>query len=183
MTIREYDPATDAAALRACMAELQDVERAYEPGMPPGEAIVDAYLATTLGRVASTDGRVFVAESPDGAIVGLVSVMAHTTPDEPDEDPRPYAWISELHVRAEHRGGGIGQALMAHAEAWLRTRGAARLKIGVLARNRPARALYERLGFREYHVQLEKDLTAVPARRRRPVTPRRPRAGTRRRSS
>ena len=37
--IRDDDPARDRAAVRACFAELQDVERGLEPALPEGRAV------------------------------------------------------------------------------------------------------------------------------------------------
>lgn len=45
------------------------------------------------------------------------------------------------------------------AEAYLnyaRSKGIARIRVGVLARNRIARRLYSRSGFEDYHLQLQK---------------------------
>jgi ribosomal protein S18 acetylase RimI-like enzyme len=60
-------------------------------------------------------------------------------------------------VREAHRGQGIGRALVAEAERLARARGVARILMGVLPGN-PAEALYRRLGYRTYAVELAKDL-------------------------
>jgi ribosomal protein S18 acetylase RimI-like enzyme len=154
--IRPYDPARDAAALRACFVELQDFERALDPGMPSGDAVADAYLARMLARCASWDGCVFVAE--DGAaIVGFATVWSRVPPEEPDEPPEPYAYVSDLVVLPASRSRGVGAALLARAEAFARERGAPWLGIGVLVENR-ARRLYERLGFAPFHLEMKKPL-------------------------
>jgi len=154
--IRDYDPARDRAAVRACFAELQDVERGLEPVLPEGHAVADAYLDFMFARCAEWDGAVFVAEE-DGAVVGFICVWARVPPDDPSER-RFSAHVSDLVVLPAWRGRGIGRALIARGEAYARARGAERLRIGVLAKNEGARRLYAATGFHEVYVLLAKAL-------------------------
>jgi ribosomal protein S18 acetylase RimI-like enzyme len=91
-------------------------------------------------------------------VIGFVCVWARVPPEDPAEDPSPYAFVSDLVVRAEHRGSGWGRRLLDEAERYARSKGLARIKVGVLARNRIARRLYSRSGFEDYHLQLQKRL-------------------------
>lgn len=59
---------------------------------------------------------------------------------------RPLINIHDLAVLPEHRGRGIGRALLRAVEAAARERGCARLTLEVLANNEQARRLYERAG-------------------------------------
>jgi len=154
--IRDYDPARDRVAVRDCFAELQDVERGLEPRLPEGRAVAEAYLDFMLARCAEWDGAVLVAEE-DGAVVGFICVWAQMPPDDPSE-LRPCAHVSDLVVLPAWRGRGIGRALLARGEVYARSRGAERLRIGVLARNEGARRLYAATGFREAYVLLTKAL-------------------------
>lgn len=154
--IREYDPAADYPALRTCFVELQAWERQFEPSMPRPEEVADAYLADMLESYAASGGRVFVAER-DGTIAGFVCLMAKVEADL-DESLEPYSYVSDLLVRAAYRGRGIGRQLMAAAEAAAREAQTARLKVGVLAANKGAYEFYRTGGFREYAIQLVKNL-------------------------
>jgi ribosomal protein S18 acetylase RimI-like enzyme len=172
--IRPYRAESDAEGVRACVVALQDYERGLEPALPAGNAMADVYVARMFERCAKWDGVVFVAESEaattpptDAArratgssapLIGFVSVWARVPQDEPDEPEGDYAFISDLVVLPASRGRGVGTALLAAAERHARSRGAATLKIGVLARNRDARRLYERVGFLDYRLQLTKSL-------------------------
>ena len=55
-------------------------------------------------------------------------------------------WVYYLAVASERRGQGIGRALMAAAEAWLRERGARKLQL-MLRDGNPASSFYEALGY------------------------------------
>jgi len=125
--------------------------------MPPGVEVAGAYLAHLLERCARWAGRIFVAET-GGELAGFVCVWGRVPPEEPDEAPVAYAYVSDLVVCERHRRRGIGRALMARAEEYAREQGAPRIGIGVLARNDGARGLYRSLGFREWQVQLRKPL-------------------------
>lgn len=57
-------------------------------------------------------------------------------------------WLEDLFVRPEHRGLGIGRALLARLAAIARERGCARFEWAVLDWNAPALRFYESLGAR-----------------------------------
>jgi ribosomal protein S18 acetylase RimI-like enzyme len=54
--------------------------------------------------------------------------------------------LVSLHVRKDRQGQGAGRALIAAAAQALSLRGCQSLMLWILAENRPARTLYERLG-------------------------------------
>jgi ribosomal protein S18 acetylase RimI-like enzyme len=159
MMVRPIDLPREMSALRACVVELQESERALEPTLPPGEAMVDAYVAQMVDRCARWSGRIFVAEV-DGRVVGFVSVVAEVPQDELDEPPGPIAYVTDLVVGSDQRRRGVGEALLRHARAHAEQGSATELRIGVLSRNEDALRLYRRFGFRDYRVEL-----TVPLRR------------------
>lgn len=61
---------------------------------------------------------------------------------------RPGIYLEDLFVRPEHRGRGIGKALIAAVASVAVARGAGRLEWAVLDWNAPAIAFYETLGAR-----------------------------------
>jgi ribosomal protein S18 acetylase RimI-like enzyme len=156
--IRDYDPAKDYPALRACFVELQAWEQGLEPGLPAPDDAADPYLAEVFRNCADHSGRIFLAET-DGALVGFVCVLAKALPSA-DDGIEPYAYISDLIVRAAYRGRGIGRALMMRAETFAREFGTEQIKVGVLVRNEGTHAFYRANGFRDYTVQLVKPLSA-----------------------
>lgn len=98
------------------------------------------------------------------AILGEQIVGVTMTRDE---------WVSDLWVRSDHRGTGIGTSLLAHAEREIRNRGHDTLRLRVVKSNTRAVHFYQSQGWtvnREFpheqfgHAMLEmiKLSTAVP---------------------
>jgi GNAT superfamily N-acetyltransferase len=56
-------------------------------------------------------------------------------------------WLEDLFVDESARGAGVGEALVACAIDRARARGCGRVELDVSESNRPAWALYERMGF------------------------------------
>ncbi|MDJ1644107.1 GNAT family N-acetyltransferase [Streptomyces pakalii] len=81
----------------------------------------------------------FLAVAPDGSLAGFVSVA--------------YArWnrrltIEDIEVAPDHRGRGVGRALMSRAEEFARERGAGHIWLEVTNINAPAIHVYHRMGF------------------------------------
>lgn len=154
--VREFDPTRDAAALRTCLIEQQDYHRNFEPSWPSGDAIVEEYIVYLDKECALHNGRIFIAEHEEQP-AGFVCVVAAMHGDSP-EDPAPFAWIHEIYVKQEYRRRGVAGALMAEAERFVRSQGAQRLRLSVLAQNAHARTLYASRGFGEYAHVLTKAL-------------------------
>ncbi|UYY58441.1 GNAT family acetyltransferase [Sphingomonas sp. S2-65] len=55
-------------------------------------------------------------------------------------------WIYYLAVDLSHRGAGLGRALMAAAEAWLKVRGCPKVQLMVREDNEAALGFYQALG-------------------------------------
>ena len=155
--IRDYEPARDAVAVRACIVELQEFERTIEPSLPPGDAMAEAYHRTILERCAKHAGRIFVAEI-DGRVVGFAAVLGRVDPGAPDEEQVPHAYVSDLVVLPACRGRGLGRQLLERGEAFARSSGVRVFQIGVLARNESAARLYRDFGFGDFRIQMVKRL-------------------------
>ena len=90
---------------------------------------------------AYADAAVYVAETPEGEIVGRLSLARDSHPAS--------AHVADLGlmVAKSHRGQGIGTALLEAAVAWGRRARVRKLELHVFPWNAPAIALYERFGF------------------------------------
>jgi ribosomal protein S18 acetylase RimI-like enzyme len=69
------------------------------------------------------------------------------------------AWIFDIEVFAEHRGRGLGRALLSAAEEEVARHGAANLGLNVFGSNEVARRLYESAGYVVITQQMQKRLT------------------------
>lgn len=117
----------------------------------------EACLEAAEREVARSGGLVLVAEA-GGRVLGHVFIVMRQDAVFVREALRPYAYVLELFVRAEARGLGIGSTLLAEAERFARSKGMARLRIGVLAGNDGAEALYRRTGFAPASIEMDKAL-------------------------
>ena len=154
MLIREYEP-SDEEALRACVIQLQDVEREIYPKTADGAAIARPYIAYLVEICRANRGRILVVEQ-GGQVVGYSAVQIWDNSEEVHEEAYEYAYISDLVVLETHRGKGLGRALLDAAEAFAQGEGVDIVRIGVLAENKSVRRMYKNRGFGEHKVVLEK---------------------------
>ena len=143
--------------LERCIAELQAYERSIEPNRVDPDAIAASYRQRLVTQCHGCAGRIFVAELR-GEVVGFVCVLAHVSSEDPIEKDPEHAYIPDLVVMPEHRGAGVGRALLAAAETYAVSEGARVLEVDVLAANTIARKLYATLGFREAEIRLSKEI-------------------------
>jgi len=133
--IREAKP-SDVAAIHDMIVELAVYEK--EP---------DAVLATSddLHRhLFGPDPALFahVAEDEDGTVVGFALWFLNYS----TWLGKHGIYLEDLYVKADHRGGGHGKALLAHLAGICIERGYGRLEWWVLDWNTSARGFYESIG-------------------------------------
>ena len=103
----------------------------------PTPSVAD--LALRVRELLARDTVVLLAEEL-GLVVLRFSPSIWSTHDE--------GYLAELYVRPEHRGSGIGKALLAAAIDAATQRGADYIHLGTTEDDVAARHLYERMGFR-----------------------------------
>jgi ribosomal-protein-alanine N-acetyltransferase len=121
------------AALRRAVIEDLDAVMAVERASFP----TDAWSESAMRETFET-GDAFVAEDEDG-VVGYAAVLAPRGSGDAD--------VLTIAVAAEHRGRGIGAALLDRLIALSAQRGARRVFLEVRADNPVAQHLYETRGF------------------------------------
>lgn len=80
----------------------------------------------------------------DGALIGAVMV---------GHDGHR-GWVYYLAVDSQYRGEGIGSALIAAAEQWLRNRGAVKIQLMVRSGNDDALGFYDKIGYEQNDVKV-----------------------------
>ncbi|GIJ20953.1 GNAT family N-acetyltransferase [Micromonospora lutea] len=133
LLIRPAEPG-DADMLHRFIVELTEAEQ-Y-----PGEV-----TAQPTDVAAALFGDRPVAEAVVADIAGEPVGFALYYATYSTVAGRPGIHLDDLYVRPEHRGGGIGRALLAHLARLAVERGCARLEWWVLRTNDPALRFYRRL--------------------------------------
>ena len=116
---------------------------AYERLLPEVEATEDRLRATlfpSAGAPAAHCLLAFADGAPAGFAVYFVSFSTFLA--------KPGLYLEDLFVRPEHRGCGIGRALLLHVARLANERGCGRMEWSVLDWNEPALRFYESLGAR-----------------------------------
>jgi ribosomal protein S18 acetylase RimI-like enzyme len=112
-------------------AAVQRQVRAAVAAQTPGiRQLLNALGARFAYFVATVDGQVVGSTAVGGGRLLVISSVA---------------------VHPEFRALGIAQALLDRAHQFAREQGRDRVVLDVLAHNTPAVALYDKLGYREYH--------------------------------
>lgn len=137
VAIRGFDPATDARNLyNAYVAAWQQYEgQEWEPeGFETWQTEMEG---------GDFDPALYLLAEEQGEIVGFIMCF---------DFPRAMGWVHRLGTLPEHRGRGIGRALLLAIFRVYRDRGVRRIGLTVSSRNvSSARRLYENLGFVEIH--------------------------------
>lgn len=141
----DYRDAHDAAAL----VNLLDMY-ARDP-MGGGEGLSEEVKRRLPADLAAQPGAVsFIAwTGRDGSeAVGLANCFLGFSTFK----SKPLLNIHDMAVHPAHRGGGIGQALLAAVEEHARQLGCCKLTLEVLSGNAVAQASYQRFGFAQYQL-------------------------------
>ena len=122
---------------------VSDLANAMGYPTSPTEAI--ARLDRVAGR---QDHGVFVAELPDGTVIGWVHAFVA---ERVESDP--FVELGGLVVASDQRRTGVGRLLVARAEQWCRERGIGTLRVRTNVVRAEAHRFYERLAFQGVKTQ------------------------------
>ena len=122
------------------MVGLLDLLFAIEADFRPDPARQRQGLALLLD---DRRAKVLVAELTDGVVGMCTGQLVVST-----AEGGPALLVEDVVVDPDHRGRGIGRAMLAALADWARGRGVRRLQLLADANNGPALAFYDRLGWR-----------------------------------
>ncbi len=105
------------------------------------EVFDGAVMPERLASYLTAADHLMVLALRDGEVVGQVAAVIHRHPDMPDE-----LYVDNLGVTPALQRQGIGRRLMDAVFALGRARGCEEAWVATEVDNRPARALYTRLG-------------------------------------
>lgn len=136
------------AWLAAHRGQMPDAlwQKRLEEWTPEVSAAAWARLLAEQKEGEAPDVVVLVAEEAEEGSDPLALVMGN---QDGEDSSGSTAQVGALYVRPDHRGQGIGRALLGEAARQLARLGFSALHIRVLTLNRPARAFYEAMGGHE----------------------------------
>jgi ribosomal protein S18 acetylase RimI-like enzyme len=122
---------------------------AYARDIAGGAEPLSEFVKSHLVRELASRPQVYSILAFEGdAPVGLVNCIEGFSTFA----CKPLVNVHDVAVLASHRGQGIAAQMLALAENIAQQRGAVKMTLEVLTGNRPAIALYERLGFEGYQL-------------------------------
>jgi GNAT superfamily N-acetyltransferase len=143
--LADYADPRDAADLVA----LLDIY-ARDP-MGGGEPLGAEVRDRIVPGLAASPGAFSLIARLDGEPVGLANCFTSFSTFA----ARPLVNMHDMAVAPDHRGHGIGRALLTAVEAEARRRGACKVTLEVLNGNARAKALYVALGYGDYQLDPE----------------------------
>ena len=160
MRIRPYTDDDHGAFCRA-LKLTQDEDRARDPWLAPGDAIIGDYLTALFEDIDGQQGAILVAEddSPASAKsppLGFVAVLGACQDYDIDEIEHVFGFITDLVVEPGADRVAVTRSLLAAAEQHVANCGTDVLRASLLADNDALQESYAACGFSHRLIQVEK---------------------------
>jgi diamine N-acetyltransferase len=136
----------DALAISAIAAEVQALHanahpRIFRPASP------SPFPPETILSLMATPGHIFWVGLVGGSVAGYAYAMVDNQPETAWKYPVSVLLLVQMGVRAEHRGRGVGSAIIAAVRSEAARRGVAEVRLTVWSFNAEAIRFYARHGF------------------------------------
>ena len=136
--------AEDYAAYHALMLQ---VHRLHVDNRPDCYVDCDPFDREYYLAMLADEKIITAAAEADGQVIGLAVVRMRITPPGTPMQPRRVAFIDDVVVDENHRGRGVGTALLQHVRNLDALRSADSVELMVWAFNTAAMRMYEKAGF------------------------------------
>lgn len=159
-TVRAAKAVDEGPILALAQAEM----RAHERLDPRFKLRADAdsrYVVYLRERIRDLDSAVFVAEAPDGRILG--SVVASVRTQESFFESRRFGYVSDLIVSPDARRQGVGRALWERCALWFKGLGIDVVRVHIAVASPEARRFWDRVGASDFLTESWIDLSAEAA--------------------
>lgn len=161
ITVRTARPADVPALVQLRLANAERHAGLDPSGYRlPEASAVRSYFEELLSGSAGDGILVLVAEVSE-AVAGMTEIVIMPVP--PDHQIlAPHRRLADVHtvVLEQHRGKGIGKALVTAAQQHAAQRGVSHLLAPIFASNTQAVGFYSQAGFGQHGIILSKQLTA-----------------------
>ena len=152
MEIKQAQP-EHIPALLELLRQVGQVHHEIRPDI--FRATCQKYDEITLLELLKDEKKpIFVAEEEQG-VTGYCFCQIREYRNSPALTDRLELYIDDLCVDEGRRGGGVAQALFAHANDYARALGCAFVTLNVWCGNDRAMAFYEKMGLRPRHIMME----------------------------
>lgn len=123
------------------------------------ESFRDGYFDYVQKEVLIHDGIIFVAEKDEKAIGCIIcKIFCGGGESEFTTVCPKVGFISDLVVKSEERGNGIGKLFIRSAEEYFKDNNCEYVQLEVFKPNANAKELYEKLGFEDICIYMSKSL-------------------------
>jgi GNAT superfamily N-acetyltransferase len=148
---------TDVCFVEGLSGRLADHSRLPWLPVEATDRFAAAGCRLAAAAIGDPSQLVLIAER-DGDPVGFLHARLETSAFTSEQ----VGYVSTVVVAPAAARQGTGRRLLEGAEAWARAQGCRLLTLEVFGANASARAVYERLGYREQTLKLAKELRPPP---------------------
>jgi GNAT superfamily N-acetyltransferase len=132
----------DAATLASLMSQMDAPQAGQTAAAPDVERM--RQLLEEMARYPSFRAYIaYINDQPVGSFTLLVF-------SSPSHDGRAQAVLDAVVIRSDRRGEGIGQAMVAHANALAQAAGCYKISLSSNVKRVAAHHVYEKLGFHQH---------------------------------
>ena len=150
--------AADAPSVARMWERLVSYHRALDNDLPPATPDgAKRYARSLAERVDDSHTCTFVAEVPDGPVIGYVlGVVVDLAPEMFEQEPSGF--LADIYVEDDYRHAGVGRALVDALSDWFSGHGLRYFEWHVASRNADGLKFWQALGGRDVMVRMRAEL-------------------------